>query len=52
MIDETDPRTVTLAVTATELQLIRTSLRFLLEAEDDPESIERLKRLIERLGER
>ncbi len=33
-----------------ELDLVMTALRFLLAAEDDPQEIERLKTLIERLS--
>jgi hypothetical protein len=50
MSDQTDPPRVTLGLSAPELQLILTSLKFLLEAEDDPSEIEALKVLIDRLG--
>ncbi len=40
---------VTLEVTAAEAQAIITGLRFLLEAERDPDQIDELKQLIARL---
>jgi hypothetical protein len=50
MADQTDAPRVTLDLSAPELQLILTGLRFLLKAEDDPSEIEALKVLIDRLG--
>jgi hypothetical protein len=50
MADQTDAPRVTLDLSAPELQLILTSLKFLLEAEEDPSQIEALKVLIDRLG--
>ncbi len=50
MADQTDAPRVTLDLSAPELQLILTSLKFLLEAEDDSSEIEALKALIDRLG--
>jgi hypothetical protein len=52
MTDETETRLLTVALTMTELQLVLTSLRFLLAAEDDPAVIDRLKHLIPRLEDR
>lgn len=49
MSQHTEPRDVTVGLTAAELQLVLTGLRFLLTAEDDPVAIDRLKRLIARL---
>lgn len=52
MTEPTEPREVTVGLTAAELQLVLTGLRFLLAAEDDPSEVDRLKHLIERLEDR
>ncbi len=49
MTHETDAQSVTASLSAPEVQLVLTALRFLLAAEDDPAEIERLKVLIDRL---
>lgn len=47
-----DPdHSVHLDVSRAELELIRVALRHLLSSEDDPETIEELKRLLARLAE-
>ncbi len=50
MTHEAVPGDVTVDLTTTELQLILTSLRLLLNSEDDAVEITRLKRLIELLA--
>lgn len=49
MEDQIGNLPVTIRLGMSDLQLILTSLRFLLSAEDDAAEIERLKRLIDRL---
>lgn len=48
MADQNDTDPVTILVSRADLQLILTSLKFLLSAEDDPVEIEGLKALIDR----
>lgn len=43
---------MTIELSRSELQLIATGLKLLLEAEDDPEEIEQLKLLLARLPQR
>jgi hypothetical protein len=50
MEDQIGKDTVTIRLSESDLQLVLTSLRFLLISEDDATEIERLKRLIDRLG--
>ena len=45
----TTDRPLTMDLSASDVQLIITGLRFLLEAEEDAEQIEQLKQLIARL---
>jgi hypothetical protein len=52
MEDQIGQDAVTFHVSVSDLQLILTSLKFLLSAEDDAEEIERIKRLIDRLESR
>ena len=49
MGDQIDEGQVSVQLSTSDIQLILTGLRFLLEAEDDASEIERLKRLIDRL---
>ena len=49
MEEQIDEGSVAIRLSASEIQLILTSLRFLLSAEDDAAEIEELKRLIDRL---
>ncbi|HVA86538.1 MAG TPA: hypothetical protein VNF73_09515 [Candidatus Saccharimonadales bacterium] len=47
--DTTADKPITLMLSGSELDLVRTGLQLLLDAEDDGEQIERLKQLIARL---
>ena len=52
MEDQIGEDLLTIRLSTSDVQLILTSLRFLLSAEDDAAEIERLKRLIDRLTDR
>ena len=52
MEDQIGEYPLTIRLSTSEVQLILTSLKFLLSAEDDAAEIERLKRLIDRLAGR
>ena len=52
MEDQSDKDQVTTQLSRSDLELILTSLRFLLSAEDDAVEIERLKLLVDRLEDR